>query len=181
MCSREIFIISSLRIVNHHAWRFPGSKMPFLKRTLGPEVDVDRVAAYFLCPPSQAGGPFFRPLGKVPARKPQWTRVLTEPHVTGAGSPATECSLLFPAEETAAAPRPGQAAKVTNVDARGTRGQVRAPARPGPAQKGLGRGGAISTCLMLLNSDFPPYSPTSGLPRAVSSFPKSASFLRVTA
>ena len=51
--------------------------------------------------------------------------MLTEPHVTGAGSPATECSLLFPAEETAAAPRPGQAAKVTNVDARGTRGQVR--------------------------------------------------------
>lgn len=115
--------------------------MPFLKRTLGPEVDVDRVAAYFLCPPSQAGGPFFRPLGKVPARKPQWTRVLTEPHVTGAGSPATECSLLFPAEETAAAPRPGQAAKVTNVDARGTRGQVRAPARPWSCPEGAGERG----------------------------------------
>lgn len=66
--------------------------------SLGPEVDVDRLAACFLCPRSQAGGPSFCPLGKVPVRKPQ----------------------PFPAEVTAAAPRPGQAAKVTNLDARGT-------------------------------------------------------------
>lgn len=116
MCSREISIFSWLRIVNHPARSFPGSKMP----SLGPEVDVDRVAACFLCPRSQAGGPSFCPLGKVPARKPQRMQVLTEPHVTGAGSPAAECSLPFPAEVTAAAPRPGQAAKVTNLDARGT-------------------------------------------------------------
>lgn len=129
---------------------------------LGPEVDVDRMDACFLCPPRQAGGPSFRPLGKVPGRKPQWTQVRAEPLGTGAGPPAAGCSLPVSAEATTAAPRLGQAAKGTNVVARGTRGRVRAPACPWSCPEGAGEKGRYFNLPDALELRFPPHSPTSG-------------------
>lgn len=93
MCSREISIFSLLRIINHPTWRFPGSKMP----SLGPEVDVDRLAAHFLCPRGQAGGPSFCPLGG-----------------------AREKASALPCGGDCSGSASGQVAKVTNLDARGT-------------------------------------------------------------